>query len=231
MINLNNEMGIKDQQFIDIGSIISLRSDQGILGTVLEKFNEDDGAKYKILINGRTLTLPESRIGLVKSEVDDKVLDELEAEHIGTTQKNELTDNDKEPYEETQSKLLVNRKETILKPPATKNHFSFSRNISNIIDESYEQSSVCDTCEDLDKAESNDEISSTLDITVETEVIKLDTQNPYPETENKNQNEIVQSYVKSTGEIGAFNYSRNIALSISIWIAFNVLLGIIIENL
>ena len=86
-----NEMEIQDQQKIDVGSIISLRSDQGILGTVLEKMNEGDGPKYKILINGRTLTLPETRINLVTSEVDDKVLDELETEHIGTTQKNELT--------------------------------------------------------------------------------------------------------------------------------------------
>lgn len=228
---MNNEIETQDQQIIDVGSIIYLRSDRGILGTVLEKINEDDGIKYKILINGRTISLPESRIGLVKSEVDDKVLDELEAEHIGSTQKVVIIDSNKEPYEAPLSKLSGNQKEAILTHPATKSHFSFSRNISNIIDERYSQSTECDTCEDFDNEESIDGLFSTLEKIPKTEAIKLDTQNPDPVTSNESQNAIANSNVKSIREIGAFNYSRNIALSISIWVAFNVLLGIIIENL
>lgn len=228
---MKNEMKFHDQQKIEVGSIISLRSDQGILGTVLEKMNEDDDAKYKILINGRTLTIPESRINLVKSEVDDKVLDKLESEHIGSTQEIVTIDSNKEPNEEPLRRLSGNQKETILKPTATKSSFSFSKNISHVIDKSCLQSSECNTCRDFENEESIDRLSSSLEEIPENDALKLIIQNPNRNTYYKSQNTIVHSNVNSTVEIGVFNYSRNIALSISIWVVFNLLLGIIIENL
>lgn len=125
--------GNEESAPIIVGSLVNLKSNPNIFGTVLERMIETNEVKYRLQLNGRMLTFPESMIELLKPKMDEKILAALEADFSSPPQiGNDTIDSiiNSPPLPDVQNEEL----NTIPEVPSIQKHFSFSSAEVNNVD-------------------------------------------------------------------------------------------------
>lgn len=125
--------GNEESDPIIVGSLVNLKSNPNIFGTVLERMIEANEVKYRLQLNGRILTFPESMIELLKPKIDEKILAALEADFSSQPLNGDDTIDsiiDSPPLQDVQNEEL----NAVPEVPSTQKHFSFGSDEVNNVD-------------------------------------------------------------------------------------------------